>query len=89
MDISEALFWGQQALTTVALISGPVLLTAMVVGLTISLFQAVTQVQEMTLVFVPKIAAVFFIFSVMGGWMLNQAVNFATLCFESIGETTR
>lgn len=89
MDISEALFWGQQSLTTVALISGPVLLTAMVVGLTISLFQAVTQVQEMTLVFVPKIAAVFFIFSVMGGWMLNQAVNFATLCFESIGETTR
>ena len=74
MDISEALFWGQQSLTTVALISGPVLLTAMVVGLTISLFQAVTQVQEMTLVFVPKIAAVFFIFTVMGGWMLNQLV---------------
>jgi flagellar biosynthetic protein FliQ len=89
MDISEALFWGQQALTTVALISGPVLLTALVVGLTISLFQAVTQVHEMTLVFVPKIAAVFFVFSVMGGWMLNQAVNFATLCFESISETTR
>ncbi len=89
MDISEALFWGQQALTTVALIAGPVLLTAMVVGLTISLFQAVNQVQEMTLVFVHKIAAVFFVFSVMGGWMLNQAVNFATLCFESISETTR
>jgi flagellar biosynthetic protein FliQ len=89
MDISESLFWGQQALTTVALISGPVLLTAMTVGLVISLFQAVTQIQEMTLVFVPKIAAVFFVFSIMGGWMLNQMVNFATLCFESVGETTR
>jgi flagellar biosynthetic protein FliQ len=87
MDISEALFWGQQSITTVALISGPVLLAAMVVGLSISLLQAVTQVQEMTLVFVPKIAAVFLILTFMGGWMLNQAVAFGVLCFEAIPET--
>ncbi len=84
MDISEALFWGQQAITTVAMISGPVLLAAMIVGLTISLLQAVTQVQEMTLVFVPKILVVLIVLAVMGGWMMEHAVNFGVRCFESI-----
>lgn len=87
MDISEALFWGQQAIRTVATVSGPVLFAAMVVGLGISLLQAVTQVQEMTLVFVPKILVVFVVLSIAGGWMLEHAVNFGRLCFEAIPET--
>lgn len=88
MDISEALFWGQQAIRTVATVSGPILFAAMVVGLGISLLQAVTQVQEMTLVFVPKILVVFLVLSVAGGWMLEHAVQFGRLCFESIPETS-
>ena len=58
MSIGEAILWGQNALLTVALVSGPMLLAALVVGAFISILQAVTQVHEMTLVFVPKIAAV-------------------------------
>ncbi len=89
MDISEALFWGQQAIMTVALVSGPVLLAAMTVGLTISLLQAVTQVQEMTLVFVPKIFIVLVVLAVMGGWMMEHVVNFGTRCFEAIPTVER
>ena len=84
MDISEAIFFGQQALYTVALVSGPILVAAMVVGVIVSLFQAVTQLQEMTIVFVPKIIAVFFLVAIMGGWMLQQLVSFGTFCFTSI-----
>jgi len=89
MDIGEALFWGQQAIRTVATVSGPVLLAAMIVGLAISLLQAVTQVQEMTLVFVPKILVVFLVLAVAGGWMLDHAVSFGRMCFEAIPETTK
>jgi flagellar biosynthetic protein FliQ len=89
VDISEALFWGQQAIRAVATVSGPVLLAAMVVGLAISLLQAITQVQEMTLVFVPKIVAVFVVLAVAGGWMLDHTVNFAVMCFEAIPETSQ
>ncbi len=89
MDINEALFWGQQCIRAVAVVSGPVLLAAMVVGLVISLLQAVTQVQEMTLVFVPKILVVFGVMAIGGGWMLDQAVSFGVQCFEAIPNTSR
>jgi flagellar biosynthetic protein FliQ len=89
VDISEALYWGQQAIRTVATVSGPVLFAAMVVGLAISLLQAVTQVQEMTLVFVPKILIVFVVLAIAGGWMLDHTVNFGIRCFEAIPETTK
>jgi flagellar biosynthetic protein FliQ len=88
MTISEAILWGQNALLTVALVSGPMLLAALVVGAFISILQAVTQVHEMTLVFVPKIAAVCFVLMVMGGWMLDQAVHFGRTAFESIQYVT-
>ena len=52
MDISEAIMWGQYSVLTIMLVCGPVLLAAMAVGFSISLMQAVTQIQEMTLVFV-------------------------------------
>ncbi len=84
MDISEAIYIGQRAFITIGLICGPVLLIAMVVGMIISLLQAVTQVQEMTVVFVPKIIAVFIVMSLLGGWMLEEAVNFGTECFTSV-----
>ena len=83
MDISEAILWGQYAVLTVAMVSGPPLVAAIVVGLAISFFQAVTQIQEMTLVFVPKIAIVIVTITLMGGWMLNQAMTFGTRCFSA------
>jgi flagellar biosynthesis protein FliQ len=83
VDISEAILWGQYAVLTVALVCGPPLVTAMVTGLTISFFQAVTQIQEMTLVFVPKIVVVIVTITLMGGWMLGQAMAFGERCFAA------
>ena len=54
------------------------------VGVVVALFQAVTQLQEMTIVFVPKIIAVFFMIALLGGWMLEKLVAYGTLCFTSI-----
>ena len=85
MTIEEAVLWGQYAITSVLYIGGPPLIAALIVGLIISVLQAVTQVNEMTLVFVPKIAAVFGVILIMGGWMLEQAMNFGEMAFASIG----
>ena len=86
MTPDEAVYWGQQALIAVAIIGGPMLLAALVVGATVSLLQAVTQVNEMTLVFVPKIVAVFLVFVLLGGWMLDQSVAFGKRCFTAISD---
>lgn len=89
MEIAEAIFLGQQALFTVAFVSGPVLMAAMGIGVLVSLFQAVTQLQEMTIVFVPKILAVFVLVAILGGWMLEELVDFGTFCFSGIEDVTQ
>ena len=89
MTISEAMYMGQQAIIVICMICGPILLIAMAVGLVVSLFQTVTQIQEMTLTFVPKIAAVFIVMAVFGPWMFGELVEYARFCFESVAETTR
>ena len=81
MQIEETIFLGQQALLTVAYVSGPVLV-AMVVGVIVALFSCDTT--EMTIVFVPKIIAVFLMMALLGGWMLEKLVAYGTLCFTSI-----
>ena len=84
MNMEMAINMGQNTLYTVLILSGPVLLTALLVGSLVSLFQAVTQIQEITLVFVPKIIAVFLVLALAGGWMLNTAVSFGIEMFASI-----
>jgi flagellar biosynthetic protein FliQ len=84
MTVGEAVLWGQQALLAIASICGPLLLTALVVGGAVSILQAVTQIHEMTLVFVPKIVAVFVVILMLGGWMLDQAVDFGTRAFQAV-----
>ena len=84
MTFEEAIYFGQQSLMTVAYVSGPILLVAMIVGVIVALFQAVTQLQEMTIVFVPKILVVFILVALLGGWMLQEMVDFGVLCFKSI-----
>ena len=66
MEINEAVYLGQNAMLTIGMVCGPVLMAALVVGIIISLLQAVTQVQEMTVVFVPKIIAVFLVMAILG-----------------------
>lgn len=84
MNLEMAINMGQNTLYTVLILSGPVLLTALLVGSLVSLLQAVTQIQEITLVFVPKIIAVFLVLALAGGWMLNTAVSFGVEMFASI-----
>jgi flagellar biosynthetic protein FliQ len=82
--MEAVLYMGQQAIWTAMLLAGPLLAAALIVGTAVSLLQAVTQVQEITLVFVPKIISVFLVTSLAGGWLLQQAVNFGTESFRSI-----
>jgi flagellar biosynthetic protein FliQ len=62
----------------------PLLLAGLVVGLVISVFQAVTQIQEMTLSFIPKLLAVAVVLIVAGPWMLDQMVGYTTDLYRSI-----
>lgn len=75
---------GLQAMTIAAKMCAPVLLTALVVGFTISLFQSVTQIQEATLSFVPKAAACGAALLFCGNWMLHEMITYTTQLFERI-----
>lgn len=66
------------------LVTLPVLAVALFIGMAISVFQALTQVQEMTLTFVPKLIGAGLVVVAMGGWMLSTLVNFTLLCFEQV-----
>jgi flagellar biosynthetic protein FliQ len=65
-------------------LSAPILVTSLVIGFTISLFQAMTQIQEFTLAFVPKVIGVGIALLVCGNWMLHTMVSFTQHLFESI-----
>lgn len=69
---------------TIIVVALPILLTSLIVGLVVSLLQAVTQVQEQTLSFVPKLIAVMLALIIFGNFMLNQLVNLAESMFQLI-----
>ncbi|WP_310566780.1 flagellar biosynthesis protein FliQ [Hydrogenophaga sp.] len=76
MDPQAALTMGQNALYMLLMISAPVLITVLVVGLVVSVFQAITQIHEATLSFVPKLVAAIAVFTIAGPWMLTTLVEF-------------
>lgn len=76
--------FGREALEVTLLVSSPMLIAALVVGLAISLFQAVTQIQEATLAFIPKIVAVFLTLILFGPWILGTLLDFTTRLFNNI-----
>ncbi len=80
---------GSEAVKMVLLISLPMLGVALVVGIAISLFQAVTQIQEMTLTFVPKIIAVFAAMILAAPWMTEKMVSFTQHLFAMIPTLTQ
>jgi flagellar biosynthetic protein FliQ len=75
---------GLEAMTIAAKMSAPVLLTALLVGFAISLFQSVTQIQEATLSFVPKAVAVGAAILFSGNWMLHEMVTYTTQLFDKV-----
>ncbi len=80
---------GQQAIKTTALLAGPMLLAALVVGLLISVLQAVTQINEATLTFIPKMAIVAIVFIVAAPWMLDVMSQFTVELFTGLTEMVR
>ena len=75
---------GRQAIEITMLLSGPMLLSTLVIGLVISIFQAATQINEATLSFIPKLVGTFLILLLAGPWMLQLIVDFIRRLFESI-----
>jgi len=74
---------------TTLLVSAPMLLTGLAVGLMVSIFQTVTQIQEMTLTFIPKIAAVFAAILIFFPWMLEIMVAFTSQVLSGIPDVIR
>ena len=75
---------GQYAMRTTIFVAGPMLLAGMVVGLAISIFQAATQINEMTMTFVPKILTVFTVLVLTLPWAIAQLTGFTTDMFNRI-----
>ena len=84
MTSQFVLTFGREALTLLLMIAMPVLGVVMAVGLLVSIFQAVTQVHEATLAFVPKLLAAVVVFAVAGPWMLSTLVDFIRRTIENI-----
>ena len=84
MNTSALMDIGSLAMMTAAKLSAPVLITALVVGFAISLFQSITQIQEPTLAFVPKAVAVAVVLIFTGHWMISDMVDFTNALFEEI-----
>jgi len=75
---------GRQAIETTLVLSAPMLLAALAVGLIVSIFQAATQINEMTLQFVPKLVAMFLVLILFGPWMLQYMIDYIQRLFGSI-----
>ncbi len=84
MDTNAVLDIGLQALIAAAKLAAPLLVTSLVVGFAISLLQSITQIQEITLSFVPKAVAVAIAMIVAGHWMIAEMIAFTHLMFERI-----
>jgi flagellar biosynthetic protein FliQ len=86
MDPDTVMNIGQQTLEVIGMLTGMVLLPALAVGLVIAMFQAATQINEMTLTFIPKLAVVGLVLMLAGHWMLQVLMTFSINLIESIPE---
>jgi flagellar biosynthetic protein FliQ len=84
MDSSFILYLGRHTLETALILSAPILLTCMIVGIAITLLQAVTSIRDMTLTIVPKLLAVGAVTLLFGGWTLQVALRFTTEIFAQM-----
>ncbi|MGJ4845432.1 MULTISPECIES: flagellar biosynthetic protein FliQ [unclassified Leifsonia] len=84
MNANAVLDIAMQGLMITAKLAAPIVVTALVVGFAISLVQSITQIQEVTLSFVPKAAAVGVALIVCGHWMISELITFTNVLFEKI-----
>lgn len=84
MDSDFVIYLGRQTLEIALIVSTPILLTCMVVGIVVTLLQAVTSIRDMSLTVVPKLIAVGFVTLLFGNWMLGKILAFTTEIFGHI-----
>lgn len=89
MNTDVALFWIQESLKVAALLTAPLLGVALVVGLIVSLIQALTSIQEMTLSYVPKMAAVAAVLLILAPWMMEILTDFTANVINFIPSISR
>lgn len=84
MTPESVLTLGRQAVELTLMISAPLLVTALAIGLVISIFQAATQINEMTLSFIPKLIGMFIVLIIAGPWMVEMLVDYIQRLFNGI-----
>jgi len=84
MDPQQAIDLGREALWTMLLVGSPVLVAGMLVGIVVSLFQALTQIQEQTVVFVPKLIVMLLVLSITLPWLIAQMVQYTSNLISGI-----
>ncbi|MHB1650873.1 MAG: flagellar biosynthesis protein FliQ [Desulfitobacteriaceae bacterium] len=84
MSQNEVLYLAKEALGTALLVGGPILGVGLLVGLLVSIFQAMTQIQEQTLSFIPKILAIVAVMLLLGPWMLNVLTAYTVNLFNQL-----
>jgi len=84
MDQTQVLAVGQQGLMLLLMVSAPILLVVLVVGLLVSIFQAATQINEATLSFVPKVLGAVAVLGIAGPWMVTTLVEYIRQALTSI-----
>ena len=89
MNEQFVLSMGSDAIRTVMFLAGPMLVSAMVVGIMVSIFQAITQINEATLTFIPKMIAVVVVLVVMAPWMLGVLQEYAVNILGNAGDWVR
>lgn len=86
MTVEAVLDVAIETIWTIIITSAPLLIVSLIVGLVVSIFQAVTSIQEQTLTFVPKILAIFICMMIFGSFILNTIIDFMTELWNSFGE---
>lgn len=84
MSQNEVIYMAKEALGAALLVGGPILGVSLLVGLLVSIFQAMTQIQEQTLSFIPKILAVVALMLLLGPWMLTVLTSYTTNLFTQL-----
>ena len=89
MTVNDVAAIAAQAIFTIIKCAAPMLLVSLCVGLTVSIFQTVTSIQEQTLTFVPKVLSIFLALMLMGHWIMNQMVDFMTELWTNMNQYLR
>jgi len=84
MDETYVLSLAQQSITLTLLLAGPILLISLLIGSLVSLVQAATQINEVTLTFIPKMIGIILVLLILGSWMLQQLLVFTSNLFNTL-----